>query len=222
MNAQDAPAVRVKICGVTNRDDARMAIALGADALGFNLYPASKRCISLTAESGWICELPPFVSKVAVLVNVPLDEARAVSTHPGIDIVQFHGDEDPGYCAEFARFGRHFIKAIRLVDRAAIAAAGTFSTRHVLLDAHTSGAFGGTGTEANLQLAAELAAAHPALSVILAGGLTPKNVAEAVRLVRPFAVDVATGVEASARRKDEELMRAFIKNARSACPDSLN
>jgi phosphoribosylanthranilate isomerase len=215
MNEPNA-AVRVKICGVTNRDDAQAAIAVGADALGFNLFRGSKRCISLTTEAMWMRELPPFVTKVAVLVNVPLAEARAIAENPAIDMVQFHGDEDAAYCAEFARLGRAFIKALRLADRETIRTAAGFSTPHLLADAHTRDAYGGTGTEINLELAAELAREHAALSVILAGGLTPQSVAQAVRVVRPFAVDVASGVEVAAGRKDTELMRAFIKNAHSA------
>jgi phosphoribosylanthranilate isomerase len=112
-----APArVRVKICGVTNRADAEAAIALGADALGFNLFPGSKRCLDLEREAEWIAALPPFVTRVAVLVNVPIEEARRVAEHPAIDCVQFHGDEDETFCAEFARLGRPFIKALRLGD----------------------------------------------------------------------------------------------------------
>src|SRR5688500_17967764 len=101
--------VRVKMCGVTNAEDARTAVALGADALGFNLFPGSPRCIDLDREAAWIAALPPFVARVAVLVNVPLPEARRVVEHPAIDLVQFHGDEDEAYCAEFARGGKPFM-----------------------------------------------------------------------------------------------------------------
>src|SRR5688572_11200484 len=94
--------VRVKICGLTNAADARAAIDLGADALGFNLFPGSPRCVDLEREAPWIVALPPYVTRVAVLVNVSLDEACRVAGHPAIDLVQFHGDEDERYCAEFA------------------------------------------------------------------------------------------------------------------------
>src|SRR5687767_11534404 len=100
-----ASRVRVKICGVTNPDDAAMAIALGADALGLNLFAQSKRCIDLSAAAPWLAELPPFITRVAVLVNESLDEARRIAQHPAIDCVQFHGDEDAAFCAEFARLG---------------------------------------------------------------------------------------------------------------------
>ena len=94
--------VRVKICGITNREDAETAIALGADALGFNLFPGSKRHIVLDENAAWIAALPPFVAKVAVLVNAPFDEARRVALHPAIDLVQLHGDEDADYCRQLA------------------------------------------------------------------------------------------------------------------------
>ena len=171
--------VRVKICGVTNREDALAAIALGADALGFNLFPGSKRFIGIDREAAWMQALPPFVTRAAVLVNVPLDAARRIAARPEIDLVQFHGDEDAAYCAEFAQLGRPFVKALRLRDAASMETADGFSTPHVLLDAHAGAAFGGTGTPIDLALAAECVRRHPALRIILAGGLKPENVAAA-------------------------------------------
>ena len=208
--------VRVKICGITNRDDALAAIAGGADALGFNLFPGSKRHLVLDEHAAWLRALPPFVARVAVLVNAPLDEARRVAAHPAIDFVQLHGDEDAAYCAEFARSGRAFIKALRVRGRETLAQTAVFSTPHVLLDAHVPGEFGGTGALTDLDLAAEIVRTRPELHVILAGGLRPENVAHAVAQVRPFAVDVASGVEAEPRRKDAEKMRAFCAAVRAA------
>jgi phosphoribosylanthranilate isomerase len=210
--SSEARRVRVKICGITNREDAEMAVALGADALGFNLFAGSKRCIDLDREAEWIAALPPLVTRVAVLVNVPLDEARRVAAHPAIHGVQFHGDEDAAYCAEFARTGRSFIKALRLRDASVIAAAASFSTANVLLDADAGAAFGGSGQPIDLALAAEVARAHPGLRIILAGGLRPETVGAAIKAVRPFAVDVASGVEdvGDARRKDAARVAAFI------------
>jgi phosphoribosylanthranilate isomerase len=153
---------------------------------------------------------------VAVLVNVPLEEARRIAEHPAIDLVQFHGDEDEEYCAAFTRFGRPFIKALRLKSAGEIERADGFSTRDLLVDAHVPGAYGGTGAKVDLQKARELAERRPDLRVILAGGLTPENVGDAVRQVRPFAVDVASGVEGATGRKDPERMRAFVENARGA------
>lgn len=204
--------VRVKICGVTTREDALAAIALGADALGFNLFPGSKRFLDLDREAAWMQALPPFVARVAVLVNLPLDDARRIAERPEIDVVQFHGDEDAAYCAEFARLGRPFVKALRLRAAASVEMADRFSTPHILLDAHAGAAFGGTGTLIDLALAAECVRRHPALRIILAGGLKPENVGAAVRAVRPYAVDVASGVETDgdARRKSAERMTRFF------------
>ena len=201
--------VRVKICGLTNRDDALAAIACGADALGFNLFPGSKRHLILDEHAAWLRALPPFITRVAVLVNAPLDEARRVAAHPAIDCVQLHGDEDAAYCAEFARGGRPFIKALRVRGPETLALADSFSTRHLLLDADVPGEFGGTGALADLDRAAEIVRTRPELHVILAGGLRVENVADAIARVRPFAVDVASGVEAEPRRKDATKMRAF-------------
>lgn len=208
----NAGRVRVKICGVTNRADAEMAIALGADALGFNLFAGSKRCIELDGEAGWIAALPPFVTRVAVLVNAPIEEARRVAEHPAIHCVQLHGDEDEAYCAAFSTLGRPFIKALRLRDSAVIENAAAYCTPHVLLDAHAGAAYGGTGTLIDLALAAECVRRHPRLTCILAGGLKPGNVGDAIQAVRPFAVDVASGVEAAGdpRRKDANRVRDFI------------
>ncbi len=210
MNAP-AARVRVKICGVTNEADALEAISAGADALGFNLFSGSKRRVDLDREAAWIQALPPFVTRVAVLVNVPLAEARRIAEHPAIDLVQFHGDEDEKFCAEFARFGRPFLKALRLRDATSIATADRFSTPHVLLDADAGGAFGGTGKLIDLTLAAECVRRHPALKIVLAGGLRPTNVAAAVRAVRPYAVDVASGVESAPGKKDRQKMVAFVE-----------
>jgi len=199
----------VKICGITNPVDALAAIACGADALGFNLFPGSKRHIVLDEHATWLRALPPFVTRVAVLVNAPLDEARRIAAHPAIDIVQLHGDEDAAYGEALARDGRPFIKALRVRGHETLAAAAACGTPHVLLDAHVPGEFGGTGALADLDLAAELVRAQPRLHVILAGGLHAGNVADAIARVQPFAVDVASGVEAEPRRKDAEKMQAF-------------
>ncbi len=206
--------VRVKICGVTNEEDARAAIELGADALGFNLFPGSKRCVDLDREAVWIAALPPFVARVAVLVNVPLSEACRVAEHPAIDVVQFHGDEDETYCAEFARGGRPFLKALRVRDAASLDHADRFSTPHLLLDAYAGGAYGGTGTALDPARAAVAARRFPGLKIVLAGGLRPENVAEAIRVAQPYAVDVASGVESAPARKDRARMAAFMAAVR--------
>jgi phosphoribosylanthranilate isomerase len=205
--------VRVKICGITNRADALMAIACGADALGFNLFAGSPRCIDLEENADWIEALSPFVTKVAVLVNVAFAEACRIAAHPAIDLVQFHGDEDAAFCAAFAKTGRPFIKALRARIAEDLGRATHFSTPHILLDALVPGAYGGTGARLDFALAADLVTRERGLNIILAGGLTPANVGEATRVVRPFAVDVASGVESVPGRKDSALVAAFIDAA---------
>jgi phosphoribosylanthranilate isomerase len=208
--------VRVKICGVTNRADAETAIELGADALGFNFYEDSKRFIDFRAEAEWISSLPPFVTRVAVVVSPSLEQAREISALPWIDMLQLHGGESPQFCAEFAKTGMPFIKAIALRDEAAAANTAEFCTRNILLDAFVPGQFGGTGHTVDFALAEKFSAQNPGVALLLSGGLTAENVAEAVRRVRPFAVDVASGVEREPRKKDRGLMRAFIEAAQSA------
>jgi phosphoribosylanthranilate isomerase len=208
--------VRVKICGVTNERDALNAVACGADALGFNTWTGSKRHLDLDAAADWIGRLPAFVSRVAVLVNATMDEALRVARLPFIDMVQFHGDESAGFCAEFARTGLPFIKALPLKAGEGTGPGAKFPTRNVLLDAHVPGQYGGTGTLVDCDNAARFVAENRDLNVILAGGLTPGNVAGTVRRVRPFAVDVAGGVESSPGRKDLSLMRDFIVAARAS------
>jgi phosphoribosylanthranilate isomerase len=213
MNTSFPSRVRVKICGFTSEEDALRAIELGADALGFNFFPGSKRYLPWEEHLGWIGRLPPLVTKVALLVNAPLEEALRIADLPAIDLVQFHGDEDAAYCERFARSGREFIKAIRLAGAADLETAESFSTPNILLDAHVPGAFGGTGSRINLELAGELVRRYPRLRVFLAGGLTPENVEAAKKAVRPYALDVASGVERDPRRKCPELMGAFLRAA---------
>lgn len=213
-----AARVRVKICGITRQEDAEQAIALGADALGFNSWTGTKRFLDLHKAQGWIRQLPPFVTKVALLVNASLDEARRLAELPGIDVLQLHGDEDAGYCAQLAAWGIPFIKALRVRSPDDVADLDRFITDHLLVDAHVEGLFGGTGEKVNLSLAALVAERYPRCSLILAGGLRPENVAEAVQQVWPYAVDVSSGVESAPAVKDSEKMRAFIDAVRNATP----
>jgi phosphoribosylanthranilate isomerase len=207
--------VRAKICGVTNPEDALGAIDAGADALGFNLWPGSKRHIPLDEHASWIVALPPFVTRVAVLVNAPLEEARRVAEHPAIDIVQFHGDESLGYLSEFAALGRPFVIALRLGDSMRPVAQLKALTSNLLIDAAVPWAYGGTGHSIDLAVARSFVAEHREIRVTLAGGLTPENVDAAARAVGPYAVDVASGVEVSPRQKAVAKMRSFIAALRS-------
>ena len=206
--------VRVKICGITHPQDALDAIEAGADALGFNGYPDSRRFLDLQAASGWMAHLPPFVTRVAVLVNPTVSEAEAVQALPGVDRLQFHGDETPEFCERFARGS--YLKALAARDRAALLAASRYGACAILLDAFVPGAYGGTGSLIDLDLAAAFVRENPGLRVILSGGLTPENVAAAVRAVRPHAVDVASGVESHSCKKDKARMRDFIAAVRDA------
>ena len=210
-----ASRVAVKICGVTNRDDALAAIEAGADLLGFNTWRGSKRFIDLDQNAGWISSLPRRVSRVALLVNASQSETERVAALPFVDALQFHGDEDAACCERAASLGKPIIKAIRARDAGAFAAAESFSTPHILLDAHVAGEFGGTGARVDVALVRRFTLEHAGLTLWLAGGLTPENVAEAVRIVQPRVVDVSSGVESAPGRKDFLKMRAFVSAAGS-------
>ncbi len=208
--------VRVKICGITNQADAEAAIAAGADALGFNTWTGSKRYIDLEQNRSWLRDLPPFVTKVALLVNAPLSEAERIGRLPFIDALQLHGDEDAAYCAQVREFGKPHIKALRARSIDDFSQLSDFYTRVFLIDAHVAGLFGGTGVRVNLDLASEFSHRFPQYSLVLAGGLNAENITEAVQRIRPFAVDVSSGVEATPGRKDQDLMRAFVNGVRQA------
>jgi phosphoribosylanthranilate isomerase len=204
-------SVRVKICGLMNADDAMVAAEAGADALGFVLYKESARCISSDLAQEIIRHLPPFVTTVGLFVNQPTHWVRVIAERCGVDCFQFQGDETPEYCEGFAQRG---IKAIRVNDRASLEIMKDYRVRAFVLDAYREGEYGGTGQTFDWDLAVA-AKAHG--RIILAGGLTPDNVAEAVRRVRPFAVDVSSGVEGSTKGvKDHGKIRAFIQAAKGA------
>jgi phosphoribosylanthranilate isomerase len=211
-----AGCVAVKICGITNRDDALAAIDAGADLLGFNTWPGTKRFLDLERNADWIAGLASRVVRVALLVNATIEDAARVAAFPFVDALQLHGDEDAAYCRRAAALGKPLIKAIRARDRGAFSHAEDFSTHHILLDAHVPGEFGGTGARVDLDLARQFKEEHPALTLWLAGGLTPENVAAAVRAVRPSVVDVSSGVEAVVGRKDPARMGAFVAGAKGA------
>jgi phosphoribosylanthranilate isomerase len=204
----------VKICGITNKEDALEAIRLGANALGFNLWSGSKRHISIAENGEWISELPGGVERVAVLVNAPMEEALRVASHPGIDAVQFHGTENAAYLAEFAKSGHAFIVALRLEKNRVVRPSRELPDR-VLIEAAMPGEYGGTGLMVDLDMAARFVEAERGRrEVILAGGLTPENVQAAISKVRPFGVDVASGVEEAPRRKDWGKLQRFIAAVR--------
>jgi phosphoribosylanthranilate isomerase len=207
--------LRVKICGLTTPQDASAAIESGADALGFNFFSGSKRYVRPEIAGTWIGGLPADVEKVAILVNPSWDEAMAAARLAGITALQLHGAETPEFCRRLKEQGIRFEKALPVSGPDSVAALPEFHTLTLLLDSGGAGEFGGSGRTFPWSIARDFVRARPAMRVILAGGLTPENVAEAVAVVRPFGVDVTSGVEASPGRKDHDRMRAFIAAARA-------
>ncbi len=200
---------RVKICGITNLEDALVAVEAGADALGFVFFQGSSRYISPEHAAAIICYLPPLVQTVGLFVNEKSAIVNAIADQCGVDIVQLHGEESPEYCQAITR---RVIKAFRVKDAASLDTMSDYRVAGWLLDAWSPAAHGGTGTTFNWDIAAHAAASRP---IILAGGLTPENVAEAVVTVRPYAVDVSSGVESEPRKKSDGLINQFISAIRS-------
>jgi phosphoribosylanthranilate isomerase len=204
-------AVRVKICGITREQDLHAACDAGADALGFVFYEKSPRKVSAMAAAALVRELPPFVQSVGLFVNAdPAFIEDVLETVP-LDLLQFHGDESPADCA---RYGRPYIKAVRVNrDTDLLKCAADFEdARGLLLDAYVPGVPGGTGERFDWSLIPE----KMPKAVILSGGLTPENVAEAVEQVRPWAVDVSSGVEMAKGIKDAHKIAQFIAKAKEA------
>jgi phosphoribosylanthranilate isomerase len=212
-------SLRVKICGITNLADAQAAAQSGADALGFNFYSRSARYVPEATAAEIIDALPPFVEPIALFVNELFEHMIPLARRLGrVTTIQYHADElAPCPAGPF-----RFIPAFALKDQDSLTRITAFLDRcrqegrlpsAVLVDAHVLGAYGGTGQTVPWHLLANF---QPGVPLILAGGLTPDNVAEAVRLVRPYAVDVASGVEKRPGQKDLEKMRLFVANARAA------
>jgi phosphoribosylanthranilate isomerase len=202
--------VRVKICGITNLADANAAIEAGADALGFIFTESSPRHLPMEAASRIIRTLPPFVAKVGVFVNAPEETVREAVRVCGLDTLQFHGEESMEYCRQFSPLKVY--KSFRIKDAASLRDLARYDTDAWLLDSWNAGKKGGTGETFNWELACQ--AKEAGRPIILAGGLSPENVAEAVHEVWPYAVDVSSGVEASVGHKDHDLLRAFVAAVR--------
>ena len=206
--------MRIKICGITRVEDAREAVRLGAWAIGLNHWAGSpRRCDpGVAAEIG--AELRRQVEVVGVFVNGSLDELSAAAEDESLTMLQLHGNEGPAFCREAARrTGLKVIKAVRVRSAADVHAAEAYRTDFHLLDAHLSGVPGGTGESFDWELVAGRRSSVP---LILAGGLDPGNVADAVAAVSPFAVDVASGVESEPGIKDHALIAEFVGRARAA------
>ncbi len=211
--------VRIKICGIRNPADAELAAAHGADMIGLNFYAGSPRCIDEPTARSILRVLPAHVEAVALFVNEPLPRIKRLVEMLGIHTVQLHGD-----------LNECLLPSIRWIPAFPVRDAGSLQHLHaylerlravgdmpaaILVDAHVDGLHGGTGRTAPWQLLADF---QPGVPLILAGGLTPDNVADAIRIVRPYAVDVASGVEASPGKKHADKMRRIIDAVRNAGP----
>jgi phosphoribosylanthranilate isomerase len=206
------PSVKVKVCGITNAEDALAAVEAGADALGFIFFEKSPRYVVPAVAAQIIAELPPLVTAVGVFVNEGLASVRSIMDTCGLAMAQLHGDENASYCRELARPA---MKAIRLKDRGSLLALAEYrgrgGVRGFVLDTFSELVYGGTGQVTDWRLSAEVA---QSARVLLAGGLTPENVAEAIHTVRPYGVDVSSGVESTPGKKDHAKVRAFLDAVR--------
>ena len=203
--------VRVKICGITRPEDALLAAQAGADAIGLVFFPGSPRAVNIDVAQQIIAVLPPFISKVGVFVNAPAAEIDTVLENVNLDILQFHGDEQPEQCACFTR---PFIKAIRMQDNIDLKAiADKYRTAAaLLLDSYVKGIYGGTGTSFDWSGIPD----DIPKPLILAGGLDAGNVANAVKQAKPYGVDVSGGVELEKGIKDAAKIEQFIREVRNA------
>ncbi len=202
--------VEVKICGLTTVDDAVRCIEAGAQAIGLNFWPGSPRCVDVSTARAIVEAGGDRATMVGVFVDFTLDQIREILLETGVQWAQLHGDETPELVAQLLP---RAYKAVGVTDGSAVEFARRYPGEHVLLDASVPGTPGGTGRTFDWDIAAAVAKER---KVTLAGGLTPDNVAEAVRAVKPFRVDVASGVESAPGTKDAESVRSFIRAARSA------
>jgi phosphoribosylanthranilate isomerase len=195
----------IKICGITNSEDALGAADLGADAIGFIFQTASPRYVSPQKAKEIIRLLPSAITRVGVFVNCDEDEVKRTADICGLDVIQLHGDESPEYCRRFPP--EAIVKAVSLNSPDDLACLGSYDVRAFLADSRHDGRYGGTGRKANWELAARAAEKYP---LILAGGLNAANIAVGLATVKPTAVDINSGVEKKPGRKDHERMRQLI------------
>lgn len=203
--------MKVKICGITNYEDAAMAVDQGVDALGFNFFPKSRRYIDPEGARRIIRRLPPFVVTVGLFVNVAEpNQVSAVAGVAGVQILQLHGDETPEYCRGLSDWA--LIKALRIGKSGIQEDIEEFPIQAFLLDAKDDTLFGGTGKTFDWNLAKSIRRIRP---IILAGGLTPENVREAIQVVDPYAVDVCSGVESAPGKKSAQKVMEFMNEVRN-------
>ena len=200
----------IKICGITNKEDALFAASCGADALGFIFYPPSPRYIS-SERVGEIIEcLPEEIVKVGVFVNQDADEVERIHEHCGLDLIQLHGDESPAYCRRFNP--SILIKALSPKNDADLNVLDSYEVRAILVDARDKGLFGGTGLTSDWDLAVKVKKSH---LLVLSGGLKEANITEAITCVMPHAVDINSGIESAPGKKDHDKIRNIIEIVRN-------
>ena len=201
--------VKVKVCGMTSLKDALVAVEGGADAVGFIFYKKSPRSVTMKTVREIVLELPPFVDTVGVFVDETAEQINKIADYCNLDIIQLHGDESPTYCKKIRR---KVIKAFRIKDMQSVKKISNFQVSGFLLDTFSEKLHGGTGKVFDWNLALPAKKFGP---VIMAGGLTPNNVQQAVRQIRPYGVDVCSGVESEPGIKDHKKVRAFLNNAKA-------
>lgn len=212
----DASRVKAKICGITTAEQAAAIVDLGADALGFNFYPKSKRFLARNAEvDSWLHGLAGKITRIGVFVNAAEAEIAEHFESGVIDFAQLHGDESPEFLDMLVKIGLPCFKALGVRDVESLERVGKFSGSSILLDAYAPVDYGGTGETMDWKLGRNAVEKWPNRQIILAGGLFPDNVADAISQVQPFAVDVASGVESGEPGvKDLEKVRAFLDSVR--------
>ena len=204
-----ATQVKVKICGMTNLKDVKIAVDGGVDAVGFIFYKKSPRSVTMQAVRKIVLELPPFVDSVGVFVNETAEQINKIADHCKLDRVQLHGDESPAFCKKIRR---RVIKAIRVKDIQSLKKLSDYPVSSFLLDTFSEDQYGGTGKVFDWNLAYPAKRYGP---IILAGGLTPNNVRQAIQRIQPYGVDVCSGVESQPGIKDQKKMKAFLKNVKA-------
>jgi len=213
---------KIKICGITNKTDTINASKLDVDMLGFVFYKKSKRYVEPKVVRDIVNELPPFIAKVGVFVDEDKNEVSEIAQECSLDMLQFHGDETPGYCDNFSATkiggsafgGKDFykiIKAFRIKDKNSLKGINDYNVDFYMLDAYSAGSAGGTGKKFDWKIISGFEFLKP---VILSGGLTPANVKQAIDKVSPYGVDVSSGIEKSPGKKDLNLMKKFVEKVR--------
>jgi phosphoribosylanthranilate isomerase len=204
--------MKVKVCGITSYEDAVMVLDCGVDALGFNFFPRSPRYINPAEARRIIRRLPPLFISVGLFVNASKEEAEEIASAAGMQILQLHGNESPEYCRQLSKWP--LIKAVRIGNSPVEENLNEYPVQAFLLDSRDDTLFGGTGKSFDWNLALEIGQIRP---TIVAGGLRPDNVGEAIRVVRPYGVDVCSGVESAPGKKDARKLIEFMNEVRNVC-----